>query len=94
MAPNHMLVRHGCMLCSALLACLDYSESTHSIDPASATVDGNLPVEGDKTVYFLLCASIPVLYVSHIPLHLTKHLAVRRTGRRDREEQDDREELT
>jgi len=31
-----------------------YSESTHSMDPASATVDGNLPVEGDRTVYFLL----------------------------------------
>ena len=39
----------------------DYAESTHSIDPAIATVLGNLPGLGERTVYFLRCVSIAVL---------------------------------
>lgn len=46
-----------------------YSESTHSIEPANATVEGNLPGEGESTVYFLLCGSIPVLCVHQHQAH-------------------------
>jgi hypothetical protein len=41
-----------------------YAESTHSIDPAIATVDGSLPGEGESIVYFLFCVSIAVLFRS------------------------------
>lgn len=37
------------------------------MDPANATVEGNFPGEGDNTVYFLLCASIPVLALYQRP---------------------------
>lgn len=40
-----------------------YSESTHSMDPAMATVDGNLPGVGESIVYFLLTGSIAVLAI-------------------------------
>jgi len=38
-----------------------YSESTHSIDPAIATVEGSFPGVGERIVYFLLTGSIAVL---------------------------------
>jgi hypothetical protein len=53
-----------CIICTSQTGYVNikvYSESTHSIDPAKATVEGNFPGVGESTVYFLLCASIPVL---------------------------------
>jgi len=48
------VTEYTCSTYLSLVSTHRYSESTHSMDPASATVDGNLPVEGDRTVYFLL----------------------------------------
>jgi len=44
-----------------MLTVLLYAESTHSIEPAMAIVDGSLPGDGESTVYFLRWGSIAVL---------------------------------
>lgn len=38
-----------------------HAESTHSIEPAMATLEGNFPGLGESTVYFFLMVSIAVL---------------------------------
>jgi len=56
-----ILCHHACILSTGQGSTFRHSESTHSIDPAMATVEGSLPGLGERTVYFFLCASIPVL---------------------------------
>jgi len=44
-----------------LIRDLNYAESTHSMDPAMATVEGSLPGLGERIVYFLRIVSMAVL---------------------------------